>query len=86
LTFNRESIGIIGKKNGTGKSTFELIDRSLPLDGGKVVIETIKVGYYIKAESTQNQARVLIDVIKEFIPLMKGRMISASQLLERFLF
>jgi ATP-binding cassette subfamily F protein uup len=51
-----------------------------------VVIETIKLGYYTKAESTQNQARVLIDVIKEFIPLMKGRMISASQLLERFLF
>ncbi|MBE0391307.1 ATP-binding cassette subfamily F protein uup [Flavobacterium sp. 7E] len=85
-----ERIGIIGK-NGTGKSTFlNLLTGALPLDGGKVVIgETIKVGYYTQSGINPKPGQRVIDVIKEygeFIPLMKGRMISASQLLERFLF
>jgi ATP-binding cassette subfamily F protein uup len=49
--------------------------------------ETIKLGYYAKRNQSKPGQRV-IDVIKEygeFIPLMKGKMISASQLLERFL-
>lgn len=85
-----ERIGIIGK-NGTGKSTFlNILTQAIEPDTGKVVIgETIKLGYY-----TQNGIRVkpeqkVIDVIKEFgeyIPLAKGRTISAAQLLERFLF
>lgn len=85
-----ERIGIIGK-NGTGKSTFlNILTGAMEPDTGKVVIgETIKLGYY-----TQNGIRVkpeqkVIDVIKEFgeyIPLAKGRTISAAQLLERFLF
>ena len=85
-----ERIGIIGK-NGTGKSTFlNLLTGTLPLDGGKVVIgETIKLGYYTQSGINPKPGQRVIDVIKEygeFIPLMKGRMISASQLLERFLF
>ena len=85
-----ERIGIIGK-NGTGKSTFlNLLTGTLPLDGGKVVVgETIKIGYYTQSGINPKQGQRVIDVIKEygeFIPLMKGRMISASQLLERFLF
>ncbi|MFV8466218.1 ABC-F family ATP-binding cassette domain-containing protein [Flavobacterium sp. LB1P62] len=85
-----ERIGIIGK-NGTGKSTFlNLLTGTLPLDGGKVVIgETIKVGYYTQSGINPKPGQRVIDVIKEygeFIPLMKGKLISASQLLERFLF
>jgi ABC transport system ATP-binding/permease protein len=85
-----ERIGIIGK-NGTGKSTFlNLLTGTLPLDSGKVVIgETIKVGYYTQSGINPKPGQRVIDVIKEygeFIPLMKGRLISASQLLERFLF
>jgi ATP-binding cassette subfamily F protein uup len=85
-----ERIGIIGK-NGTGKSTFlNLVTRTLPLDSGRVVIgETIKVGYYTQSGINPKPGQRVIDVIKEygeFIPLMKGRLISASQLLERFLF
>jgi ATP-binding cassette subfamily F protein uup len=85
-----ERIGIIGK-NGTGKSTFlNLLTGGIPLDGGKVVIgETIKLGYYTQSGIHPKPGQRVIDVIKEygeFIPLMKGRMISASQLLERFLF
>ncbi|MFV8372876.1 ABC-F family ATP-binding cassette domain-containing protein [Flavobacterium sp. LB2P74] len=85
-----ERIGIIGK-NGTGKSTFlNLLTGTLPLDGGKVVVgETIKIGYYTQSGINPKPGQRVIDVIKEygeFIPLMKGKLISASQLLERFLF
>jgi ATP-binding cassette subfamily F protein uup len=85
-----ERIGIIGK-NGTGKSTFlNLLTGTLPLDNGKVVVgDTIKIGYYTQSGINPKPGQRVIDVIKEygeFIPLAKGRMISASQLLERFLF
>lgn len=85
-----ERIGIIGK-NGTGKSTFlNLLTGTIPLDAGKVVVgETIKIGYYTQSGINPKPGQRVIDVIKEygdFIPLMKGKIISASQLLERFLF
>ncbi|UFH34061.1 ABC-F family ATP-binding cassette domain-containing protein [Flavobacterium acetivorans] len=85
-----ERIGIIGK-NGTGKSTFlNLLTGTLPLDSGKVIMgETIKVGYYTQSGINPKPGQRVIDVIKEYgeyIPLMKGKIISASQLLERFLF
>ena len=90
-TFKKgERIGIIGK-NGTGKSSFlNLLTGSLNPDGGKVVIgETVKIGYYTQSGITVKPNQKVIDVIKEFgdyIPLAKGRQISAQQLLERFLF
>ncbi len=85
-----ERIGIIGK-NGTGKSTFlNLITGTIPPDSGKVVTgETMKIGYYTQSGIEIKYGQKVIDVIKEFgeyIPLMKGRTISAGQLLERFLF
>ena len=85
-----ERIGVIGK-NGTGKSSFLniLTDRE-PIDGGKVVVgETVKFGYYTQKGIAVKEGQKVIEVIKEFgeeIPLTKGRRISASQLLERFLF
>lgn len=85
-----ERIGIIGK-NGTGKSTFLniLTGRDEP-DSGKVVVgETIKFGYYTQKGINIKDGQKVIDVIREFgdyIPLTKGRQISAQQLLERFLF
>ena len=85
-----ERIGVIGK-NGTGKSTFLniLTGRDQP-DSGKVVVgETIKFGYYTQKGINIKEGQKVIDVIREFgeyIPLTKGRQISAQQLLERFLF
>lgn len=85
-----ERVGIIGK-NGTGKSTFLniLTGKDLP-DSGKVIIgDTIKFGYYTQKGIQIKDGQKVIDVIREFgdyIPLMKGRQISAQQLLERFLF
>jgi len=90
-TFKKgERIGIIGK-NGTGKSTFlNLLTETLQPDSGKVVIgETVKIGYYTQGGIKAKPNQKVIDVIKEFgdyIPLAKGRQISAQQLLERFLF
>ena len=90
-TFQRnDRIGIIGK-NGTGKSTFlNLITKKDKVDEGKLVWgETIKIGYYTQGGITVKEGQKVIDVIQEFgefIPLKKGRKISAQQLLERFLF
>lgn len=90
-TFNRgERIGIIGT-NGTGKSTFlNILTQTIQPDSGKVVIgDTIKIGYYTQSGINPKPEQKVIDIIKEYgeyIPLTKGRMISAGQLLERFLF
>ena len=89
--FNRgERIGIIGK-NGTGKSTFlNILTQTMAPDSGKVIVgETIKIGYYTQSGINPKPEQRVIDIIKEFgeyIPLSKGRIISAAQLLERFLF
>jgi ATP-binding cassette subfamily F protein uup len=85
-----ERIGIIGK-NGTGKSTFlNLITGTIPLDSGKVIKgDTIKIGYYTQSGINPKPGQKVIDIIKEYgeyIPLTKGKIISAGQLLERFLF
>ncbi|MFP5439805.1 MAG: ABC-F family ATP-binding cassette domain-containing protein [Bacteroidia bacterium] len=85
-----ERIGIIGK-NGTGKSTFlNLLTQTMEPDSGKVTIgETIKIGYYTQSGINPKPEQKVIDIIKEFgeyIPLAKGRMLSAAQLLEKFLF
>ena len=85
-----ERVGIIGK-NGSGKTTFlNIITGTQKPDGGKVVIgETVKFGYYNQAGIQIKPGQKVIDVIREFgdfIPLKKGRQISAQQLLERFLF
>lgn len=85
-----ERIGIIGK-NGTGKSTFlNLLTGTIPPDSGRVVKgDTIKIGYYTQSGINPKPGQRVIDIIKEYgeyIPLAKGKIISASQLLERFLF
>jgi ATP-binding cassette subfamily F protein uup len=85
-----ERIGIIGK-NGTGKSTFlNMITGGLKPDSGKIIQgETIKFGYYTQNGIKPKPMQKVIDVVREFgdyIPLMKGKQISAQQLLERFLF
>ncbi len=85
-----DRIGIIGK-NGSGKTTLlNLILGELLPDTGKVVIgETVKFGYYSQKGIVIKPEQKVIDVIREFgeyIPLTKGRSLSAGGLLERFLF
>ncbi len=86
----QERLGIVGS-NGVGKSTFlNMIQQIEPVDSGKVVIgDTIVFGYYnqdiIKVDENKKVIEVIRD-IAEYIPLEKGKELSAAQLLERFLF
>ena len=85
-----ERIGIIGK-NGTGKSTFlNMLTSNEELDSGKIIWgETLKFGYYTQSGIPYKEGQKVIDIVREFgdyIPLKKGKKISAQQLLERFLF
>ena len=85
-----ERIGIIGK-NGTGKTTFlNLITQAFAADAGKIMVgETIKFGYYSQSGIDIKPGEKVIEVIRkygDYIPLKKGRQISAEGLLERFLF
>jgi ATP-binding cassette subfamily F protein uup len=85
-----EKIGIVGK-NGTGKSTFlNIITRNIEPDAGSIEIgETVVYGYYKQDGITINENERIIDVIKdiaESIDLGNGKVMSASQFLEYFLF
>lgn len=90
-TFKRgEKIGIVGP-NGAGKSTLlNLIMGKIEPDKGKIVVgETIQFGYFEQQGIQFSDDKRVIEVIKEiadFIPLTGGKKITASQLLERFLF
>lgn len=85
-----ERIGIVGP-NGSGKTTLlQLVADQITPDSGKVVHgETLKIGYYTQSGLQADPGMKVIDAIREFgdyIPLKKGRQLSAQQLLERFLF
>ena len=85
-----ERVGLIGP-NGSGKTTLlELVAGRVQPDAGKVVHgETLKMGYYTQARFQADPGMKVIDAVRAFgdyIPLKKGRQLSAQQLLERFLF
>lgn len=87
---NKEKIGIVGR-NGTGKTTLlNMITQQLEPDGGKVVVgETIVFGYFNQQGMPLKDGLRLLEVVREiadFIPLTKGKTITASQMLERFMF
>ncbi|MDA9987005.1 ABC-F family ATP-binding cassette domain-containing protein [Crocinitomicaceae bacterium] len=86
----KERLGIVGK-NGTGKTTFlKMMMGETPIDSGKIVIgETVVFGHFSQELGEVDPDFKVIDVVKEvaeFIPLEKGKQLSAAQLLERFLF
>jgi len=92
-SFNPEDrIGIIGS-NGCGKSTLlNLITGRIPPDSGTVEIgSTIHIGYFDQHSDdlSQHENLRLIDYLKTVAELVKtvdGSVITASQMLERFLF
>ena len=90
-TFKKgESIGILGK-NGVGKSTFlNIITGREKPDSGKINVgETINYGYFTQGGLDTDEDRRVITVLKdiaEFIVMSDNRKVSASQLLEHFMF
>lgn len=84
-----QRLGIIGP-NGCGKSTLlKLIIGQIQPDQGYMEIgETIKIGYLAQEEPVFDTSQRVIDYVKdigEYVQTKEGR-ISASQMLERFLF
>lgn len=85
-----EKIGIVGK-NGIGKSTFlNIITQNLQPDSGTISIgETVVYGYYKQSGIAFSETDRVIDIVKniaEHIDLGNGRVMSASQFLEYFMF
>lgn len=89
IFLKNQSIGIIGP-NGCGKSTLlKMIAGVLKPDSGEVEVgETIRMGYFAQEVPDMDDNQRVIDYVKdiaEYIPTKDGR-ITASQMLERFLF
>lgn len=85
-----DRIGIIGP-NGSGKSTLmNIISGKLSPDKGMVDIgETVKMGYFSQESQEMDISLRVIEYIREgseYITTSKGNKITASQMLERFLF
>ncbi|KYG27044.1 ABC-F family ATP-binding cassette domain-containing protein [Alkalihalobacillus trypoxylicola] len=85
-----DRLGIIGP-NGTGKSTLlNMMAGRLNPDSGEIKIgETVKIGYYTQEESEINGELRVIEYIKEIAEVVytkSGDVITAEQMLERFLF
>ena len=89
IVLKNQRLGIIGP-NGCGKSTLmKLITGELQPDAGEVEIgDTIQIGYFAQEAEEMDANQRVIDYIKDvadYVPTKDGR-ITASQMLERFLF
>lgn len=89
IVLKNQRLGIIGP-NGCGKSTvMKMIAGLVQPDSGQIDIgETVRIGYFAQEEQHMDDAQRVIDYVKdiaEYITTTDGK-ISASSLLERFLF
>lgn len=89
IVLPRDRIGIVGK-NGSGKSTLvKLLCGLVPPDSGEVIRgETVKIGYFSQESEELDPEQRVIDVIRDIAEDIhtKQGVITASQMLERFLF
>lgn len=89
IVLKNQRLGIIGP-NGCGKSTLlKMIAGLIQPDEGEIEIgETIKMGYFAQEVPNMDTNQRVIDYVRDiadYVPTKEGR-ISASQMLERFLF
>lgn len=89
IFLKNQKVGIIGP-NGCGKSTLiKMLAGLLEPDSGTIETgETIRIGYFAQEEQPMDDRQRVIDYVKdigEYITTKEGQ-ISASQMLERFLF
>ncbi len=89
IALKNQNVGIVGP-NGCGKSTLlKIIAGVIEADEGEVEVgETIKIGYFAQEVPNMDTKQKVIDYVKdiaEYIPTREGK-ITASQMLERFLF
>jgi len=85
-----EKMGIVGN-NGTGKSTFvKMLLGLIAPDSGKFDIgDTVNFGYFSQEGLAFDEQTKVIDVVKdiaEYVDLGGGRHLTATQLLQHFLF
>lgn len=85
-----EKMGIVGP-NGTGKSTFiKLLLGLQQVDSGQIDVgQTVRFGYYSQDGLQFDEQQRVIDIITQradYVDLGGGQRLSASQLLQRFLF
>lgn len=89
IVLRGQRLGFIGG-NGCGKSTLlkVIIGEELPDSGNIEIGETVKIGYFSQEVPQVDEKQRVIDYVKdiaEYVPTREGH-ISASQMLERFLF
>ena len=89
IFLKNDRIGIIGP-NGSGKSTLmKMIAGLVQPDSGETVIgQTVRMGYFSQENEEMDDSLKVIDYIKnvaEYVKTPDG-MVSASQMLEQFLF
>ncbi len=89
IVLKNQRVGIVGP-NGCGKSTLiKMIAGQVLPDMGEIEIgETVKIGYFAQEVPNMDEGMRVIDYVKdiaEYVPTKQGK-ITASQMLERFLF
>ena len=90
IVLRNDRVGIIGP-NGGGKSTLinMIAGRLIPDEGVIDVGETVKIGLFSQESYHMNESLRVIEFIKEGAELLstaEGEKITASQMLEKFLF